>query len=149
MSIRTNSPKVEKVLKKNYDGTTDLNPFIETASVQVDQIVQYASDNGFTAVPAATLEIIERWLSAHYYGVMAQLYVTKRAEGTTATFQGQTAMYLESTVYGQMAMRLDPTGYLSSIGTKNLKIARAIWLGKDPIDQLDYEPGVGRSIESE
>lgn len=75
---------------------------------------------------------------------MAQLYKIKNDRMASATFQGDTKMYLESTVYGQQAMAMDPTGYLRSIGGEVMKVARVTWLGKDPIAQNDYEEGVGR-----
>lgn len=144
MAIRTTSGAVEAILVKNYDGATTLTPFITAGSTMTDEIVVFAAEQELTALTDAKLEVIERWLSAHFYAVMAQLYKTKHSPGQSAVFQGDTAMFLESTTYGQMAMTLDPTGYLRAIGGREMKIARVKWLGKDPVDQSEYEPGIGR-----
>jgi hypothetical protein len=110
---RTTVSQVQGVLGRNWDGATDLQPFIDTATVIVDQVVSIA---GAKLTPAtlsdAQLELIERWLSAHCYTRMDQLFSSKSTGGASASFQGQTAMYLESTVYGQMAMSVDTSGAL-------------------------------------
>jgi len=116
----------------------DLDPFIETASSIVDDVVECATAKGKT-LTAAKLELIERWLAAHFYAVSDKPYTSRSTVDASGSFAGQTAMYFESTLYGQHAMRLDPSGCLDAIGGKERKRAGGSWLGKNPSSQIDYE----------
>jgi hypothetical protein len=143
---RTDAAAVQAILGKNWDNLTVVTPFIETASMVMDGVAACAIDNGETLTDFE-LEIIERWLSAHYYLIMDQIFSAKRSEGAIAQFQGKTNMYLESTIYGQTAMRLDRSGCLNAIGGAEFKKARGFWLGRDPVDQTCCVPGVGRGFD--
>lgn len=148
--MRTNSQAVKDLLREttqtdsgdniegDYDGVTSLVPFIQTASALVDAISSYASDNG-VSMGASLLELIERWLAAHYYCQADRLYSFKTTEGAQATFQGKTGMYLEYTPYGQTAVGLDSSGYLASLAQGGRKRASISWLGKPPSSQIDYD----------
>ena len=126
---RTNSDDVEAILGGHYDGSTDLDPFILTASSLVSKCS--SADTGGVH-SASDLELIERWLAAHFYAHSDQLPQNKSTGGASAGFQGQTAMVFNSTQYGQTALALDTTGYLAklqqqaSIGPIK---AGAAWLG--------------------
>ena len=110
--MRTTQAKVAAVLvdsslssngQGDYDGTTDLLPYIEAASSIVDDLVDTDEDGVLTA---AKLELIERWLSAYYYTIMDPIYVSKSTEGASASFQQRD--------YKQVAVNLDPTGMLNA-----------------------------------
>lgn len=140
---RTNATAVAKVLMDDYGprlsgDNPDLDPFIETASSIVDDVVECATAKGKT-LTAAKLELIERWLAAHFYAVSDKPYTSRSTVDASGSFAGQTAMYFESTLYGQHAMRLDPSGCLDAIGGKERKRAGGSWLGKNPSSQIDYE----------
>lgn len=60
MSVRTTSAAVQAILKKNYDGETVLDPFIESGSSMTDEIVTYCTNNGLDALTFTKLELIER-----------------------------------------------------------------------------------------
>lgn len=138
MAVRTNSASVQAILGGNYDGVTTLTPFIDAASSIVDDVASCASDAG-TPLSSAKLELIERWLSAHCYAHMDQTFASKGTEGASASFHGQTGMYLASTRYGQFATTLDPTGCLQSVAGGQVSRAGGFWLGKTPSEQIAYE----------
>jgi hypothetical protein len=137
---RTNTNLVEELLSTggnggDYDGTTDLNQFIDTATVIVDRVAACAVRKG-KALTSAELELIERWLAAHAYAMIDQPYLQKLTEKSMAKFQGKTGMRLEATKYGQMASDIDYSGCLESI-SKRQTISIG-WLGKPPSEQIDY-----------
>jgi len=134
--MRTSATAVMSILGDNYSDSISLEPFIETASGVVDQLVNYGNDIGVT-VSTALQELIERWLAAHYYAIADQLYSSKSTQGASATFQGQTGMGLDATLYGQQAKSLDITGYLRMID-KGISRVSVLWLGKPPSEQIDY-----------
>lgn len=141
MAIRTTATAVKKLLRDgvvgtDYDGSTDLTPFIETGSSIVDDMVSYASDAGLTAYSAAKLELIERWLSAHTYKMSDQAYASESVGGASGQYQGQTGLYLDGTKYGQMAKLLDTRGYLAAMeaGTPSLR-----WGGKRYSERIPYD----------
>lgn len=139
---RTSAAAVKAILLpgKDYDNdqAADLTPFIDTASAMVDDVVACISAKGGMALTAARLELIERWLAAHYFKVSDKPYSSRSTEGASGGFDGQTAMYLESTLYGQTALRLDSSGCLDAAGGKEVKTAGAAWLGRPPSEQTDY-----------
>lgn len=137
---RTNSAAVQGVLLNDYDSAEapSLTPFIDTASIIVDRIATCATKKGIT-LTGSELELIERWLAAHFYGVSDQPYTASRTLDAYGQFQGRTNMYLEATKYGQMAMVLDNSGCLAAIGTEVRKRASMAWLGKTKTEQIPYE----------
>lgn len=137
---RTNAAAVQGILLKDYDeeNAPSLDPFIATATVVVDRVDDRATDNGLT-LTSTELELIERWLAAHFYAVSDKPYQSKSTEGASASFAGQTRMYFAATLYGQMAISIDRSGTLFAMGSESgRKSARAVWLGKAPSEQIDY-----------
>jgi hypothetical protein len=133
---RTNSTAVEALLMKDYDPDWSVASAIETASVMVDNVVACASRKNVT-LSTTNLEILERWLAAHYYSVSDRPYEQKRTQQSWAKYQGKTGMGLESSHYGQTALGLDPSGCLEAINAK----ARAgvFWVGKTKSEEISYE----------
>ena len=134
---RTTTLLVQGILVGDYDGSTDLTPYIDTASLFVDEVEECAINKG-RPLSAAKLEMIERWLAAHFYGQSDKPLTQKSTQDASATFAGQTGMYLESTLYGQTASRLDPSGCLQAIAGNERKVASLFWAGKPPSTQTDY-----------
>lgn len=144
---RTTSDNVKAILLPGRDYDTanapSLAPFIDTASAIVDDVVTCLTRKGLT-LSATRLELIERWLAAHVYQQSDQGYASRSTEGASASFQGQTAMYLEGTKYGQMALSLETNGCLAAIASgKGNARARGFWLGKTRSNQLEYDDGIG------
>lgn len=107
--FRTTAEAVEKIIKvKTGD---DLTPFIETANSMVTDL---CTDSGYSD---EKLELIERWLSAHYYATYKPRTIQESVEGVAEQFEGRTQVGLGNSRYGQQAMVLDYKG--------NLKIADA------------------------
>jgi hypothetical protein len=134
--VRTTPAKVQGILGRNYTPGSDVAPFIETASAIIDDLVIAASANSLT-VSATKLEILERWVAAHCYGHHDQFFQSKSTDGASASFQGQTGKFLESTQYGQMAMSLDTTGFLNRLNKGNPQ-AQFFWAGRYPSQQIAF-----------
>ncbi len=142
MASRTNSDAVIALLQDDYgplaDGTLpDLTPRIESASVTVSRVKTGALSAKGISMSFEELEIIERWLAAHLYAVTDKPYQSKTTGGASASFNGQTGMGFESTLYGQTAMNLDYSGVLTNINKR--QFARSAWLGKPRSEQLSWE----------
>lgn len=143
MPARTNSDAVKALLTPglNYDTKRQpsLTPFIDTAALQVDGMVELAAVDGISYT-AERLEMIERWLAAHGYKLSDKDQVSRSTRGASASFAGSTDMGLDATLYGQQAKRLDPYGYLSLAieGAGGQPTAGGQWLGKNPDQQNEY-----------
>ena len=136
MSVRTTSAAVTAILGGHYDGSTSLTPFLDTATVLVDQLE--AADSG-GLMSAAALERVEAYLTAHFYAHADPITQSRSTGRASGQFQGQTAMGFDATLYGQTAKRLDATGYLVKLDQPLRPKASCSWLGKQPADQLDAD----------
>lgn len=142
---RTTSALVEGVLLSDYDSQYNLQPFIDTAAVVVTRVSDCAVSRGIP-LTTAELELVERWLAAHFYATSDRPYQERTTDGARGKFQGETGMYLDSTFYGQQALLIDYSGCLASIGSggadgsglTSRNAARVVWLGKPPSEQIDY-----------
>jgi hypothetical protein len=135
---RTTPEAVGEVLGEDWDGLRSLTPFIDTAALLVTRVATCAVQRG-TPLGVEELEIIERWLSAHFYTMSDKALVSKNSADAGGAFHGQTAMYLEASLYGQTAVGFDITGCLLSLTKPQTKSVGAFWLGKPPSSQIDYE----------
>lgn len=133
---RTTSASVQAVLKDDYDGATDLTPYIATASAIVDRVKTCATRKG-KDLSDVELELVERWLAAHLYCQSDKPYTNRSTEGASGAFAGQTSMGFDSTLYGQTACRVDFSGCLLNIDKRQM--ARSLWLGKTATEQLTYD----------
>jgi len=141
MATRTNAALVRQVLQDDY-GTTEagiesptLEPFMLAANLLTTRMASTAAANGFTHTTDEK-KSIETWLSAHFYVMSDQNYITKNTGGASATFQGKTAMHLEASKYGQSACIIDASGTLRAMAKGG--IARIQWLGLPVSGQTDY-----------
>jgi hypothetical protein len=137
---RTTASAVEGILGRDYDGTTDLDPFIDTAEVMVDEAeAQAALSEPVVTMTDGRLELMERWLAAHFYQMSDPGYASKRTGAKSGVFTGKTDMGLAATRYGQTAMILDISGQLTSQSGAaggggsggGKKVAGALWLGTE------------------
>ena len=119
------------------DPDISMSIFIETAA----ELTAYIESCAATVPSDNRLKVIETWLAAHFYSIRDQQFQSVNTDGASATYQGQTAMYLDSTHWGQQAITLDTTGCLAGLvqdakqGKRQLKME---WLGKPPSEQVDY-----------
>ena len=138
---RTTASAVTEVLgepeeRGDYHGSRSLTTFIDTANVIVNRVATCASERGIT-LSTTELEMMERWLAAHFYCQSDKPLGAKNDLGGGGTFHGRTDMGLDSTLYGQTAKRLDWSGCLASLDRQQR--VGGFWLGKPPSEQIDYE----------
>ena len=62
-----------------------------------------------------TVDEICRWLAAHLATVADPRVESSRASGHSVDFRGDTGMGLKTSMYGQQAKLLDPTGCLAAL----------------------------------
>ena len=108
-------------------------PFIEIANVLVTEAC--TGDNGpDPAYDAARLELIERWLTAHFYTIRDPRTTQEKAGSVASTYQSKVDLGFDTSHYGQTAMRLDTNGGLAEIN-EDAKEGRprvgVAWLGTD------------------
>lgn len=109
MAARTLPTAVKGILGNEYDNETQLIGFIDTASMMVDEC---AANDDTGSMTATRLEIVERWLAAHFYQMADPGYKSRNTAGASGSFNGETGQGLMSTRYGQQACILDLTGTL-------------------------------------
>lgn len=121
---RTTSDAVAAIVE--IDSDIDLSPFIETANAIVTDI---CAPLGYDDT---RLELIERWLSAHFYRIRDQAIASEAAGSVSETFQYKIALDLKQTQYGQQAIALDTKGGLAAFN-KRLELGTPkpgiTWLG--------------------
>lgn len=128
---RTTSDAVAAIIE--VDASIPLAPFIETASSLVEEICAPA-DIGYTS---ERLELIERWLSAHFYAIRDPRTTNEKAGPVAATYESKVALHLDLTRYGQQAMLLDTNGGLAELNEEMQKPTKTrqagvSWLGSCP-----------------
>jgi len=108
MAVRTTPEAVDLII--SYDTTLipDLTPFIASASLLVDTIVDIP-----TAPSDAILEVVERYLCAHLIGITDPRLGSEQVKSLQASYQYKLKEGLGLTHWGQTAMLLDTTGRLA------------------------------------
>lgn len=139
---RTNAAAVETLLGPNWDGITDVEQGIDSASPIVDRVVAQAIADCRGALSTAEQEILERWLAAHFYCAVDPLYQSKNTDSASGQYEGTSAMGLQHTRYGQQAMRLDWTQCLRNLDEQ--QYTQAFWLGRKNAGPYGREFKAGR-----
>lgn len=121
MSLSTPTT-VQAILGDNYGALEDgslpgLQQFCDAAYLTMQRVAACAVKKGIT-LSDAEKEMIERWLAAHYYCQMDPLYTSRSTAGASGSFQRKQGDGFETTEYGATAVRLDPSGCLSSLGKR-------------------------------
>jgi hypothetical protein len=112
----------------------DLTPFIQMAN---DIVTRVCGNSGYTdGYVGSTMEMIERWLSAHFYTVFDNQLAAAKAGTASVAFQYKVDYGFKSSMYGQQAMRLDTAGGLAKLDNstnikRQIKI-RIDFIGRDP-----------------
>lgn len=132
MAIRTNEDAVKETLLGDYDTKKNysLMPFIETASVIVDQMAEVATESE-TPYSDSMLEILERWLAAHFYVQGDPSYTARSTLGASGSYTGQFAMGLDNSRYGQQFRFLDYRRTIDEVTASeaDTPIAEGYWGG--------------------
>lgn len=122
MAIRTTKELVGGIVE--LDEEIDVSPFIETANALIDQV---CLDSDYSET---LLELIERWLSAHFYSLRDPLTDLEQVKSVRVQYRGQTKLGLDFTQYGQHAKLLDVDGNLAILDEGKVKLQAGIaWLG--------------------
>lgn len=110
------------------DDGSGLSPFIDTANALVTEL---CLNSGYQP---ATLELIERWLSAHFYSIIDPQAASEGAEGVSISYQQSVSLNLNQTRWGQQAMLVDYKGNLAALQKRVTEgiapIPGVIWLGR-------------------
>jgi hypothetical protein len=110
---RVTSDEVAEIVE--VDSTISMTPFITVANLMV---TKHCVDTAFTVTE---LKEIERWLSAHFYCIRDKRRTSEAVDGASESYQHTEDLGLDSNEYGQMAMRLDWSGALSSLNNSSKK----------------------------
>jgi len=133
MAVRVTEDEVKKII--DWDGSTDIEPFITAANQIVNQV---CLDSGYSD---DLLKEIERWLSGHAYVMTDQTPSETKAGEATEKYQYKIGLFLKQSKQGQMAMLLDTDGNLAQLSQQledgeNPSITVS-WLGEDYNDDTD------------
>lgn len=129
MSARTTSELVGGIIE--VDSNISLDPFITTANELVTEICVPA---GYTD---ERLELIERFLAAHFYTLRDPRPTSEGAGSVQAAYQSKVDLGLKTSHYGQQAMILDTAGGLAELNANTHimpTVARTVsvtWLGTE------------------
>lgn len=126
----TDADKVRTIVETDDEAFPDLGPFIAAANSLVGAVCLGSGYSDFT------LELIERWLAAHFYAVSDPRSTYEQAGSVSEKLEGKTDLGLDFTRYGQQAKLLDYAGNLAKLGRDQVgKYARVamemVWLGTD------------------
>lgn len=125
---RTTEAAVQAIVETEDD--ISLTPFIEVANMLV---TKKCLDSDYDD---AQLELIERWLSAHFYAVRDLRRSSEKAGSVGESFQYKVDLNLAVTVYGQQAMVIDTDGNLAKLnketGNGGPMRASVTWVGTAP-----------------
>lgn len=116
----------------DYESGKDLSSFILIAN---ELVTECCGDEGYTET---RLELIERYLAAHFYTNYDPRTSSEGAGAVSASYQGATNIGFDSSFYGQTAMRLDTSGGLAALNEKIKKGKKRTvsisWVGKEELD---------------
>lgn len=139
---RTNATLVKQIISVQ-DGV-DLTPFIAIANQITTDVCTYPHvGQDATLFPPYTdgfigskMELIERWLSAHFYTIFDNQLSRANAGTVGVGFQFKIDLGLKASMYGQQVLRLDNYGGLAAldntVNTKRQIKASITWLGRCP-----------------
>lgn len=119
----------------------DLSPFIAIANMMTTDICTYPKPGGDqTLLPysdgfiGSKMELIERWLSAHFYTIYDNQLDSAKAGTVAVKYQYKVDLGLKVSLYGQQVLRMDSNGGLAQLDnivnvTREITV-KLSWLGK-------------------
>lgn len=137
MSYRTTYAAVAKIaeIESSYDEDS-FEPFIEAANALVTE--KCSTDD----YDDTRLELIERWLSAHFYCIREMRAEMEKAGSVSEKKQSKVDLGFDVTHYGQMAMRFDTAGGLAKLNQEiksgGVSSIGFTWLGDNDTNNEDY-----------
>lgn len=127
---RTTAIAVQGILEDSP--TLSLTPFMEAAYYLVTKCCATQTQADGTAwYTDEDLELIERWLSAHFYHVAVTRADAERAGSVGQSLRSRVDLKLNLTHYGQQAMILDVAGGLTTLNEQGkITVVPAVtWVG--------------------
>lgn len=130
--MRTTDILVSAIIE--VDTSIDLTPFMTIAN---ELVTEKCLASGYSD---DRLELIERWLSAHFYTNRDPRAVSEKAGPVGAVYQSKVDLNLSTSHYGQTAMLLDTAGNLAELNASitSGRVTRTVsvsWVGTDPDDE--------------
>ena len=113
---RTSSALVEQIWQQDTN-VSNFGPFIIAANIVVTNAFANKS------VDASILKEIERWLSAHFATVLEPSVLEEEHDEAKLKYAlPKMGDGLQASMYGKMALSLDPVGALLEIGKRSATI---------------------------
>ena len=134
MAVRTTATLVGGLI--DVTSGVDLDPFILTANELVTEVCSLVTNSDASLYYSSTrLEIIERWLAAHFYSIYEPRAKNERAGSVGETIESKVGLGLDVTRYGQQAQLLDTNGGLAaldaSVEVGKRRQVRVRWAGTE------------------
>lgn len=130
---RTTSSAVQGIIET--ESSISLTPFIEVAN---ELVTELCTASGYTDT---RLELIERWLAAHFYAIRDLRRANEKAGSVGESFQYKLGLNLAVTMYGQQVMLLDTAGNLAALNKQaesgGIRRVGVTWLGTEEDDEED------------
>jgi hypothetical protein len=112
---RTTATEVKKILDSTALSDTDIDSYIVTANVLVNDVLGTGTTDLLTE--------IEKWLTAHLIvSTRERQAESEEAGGAKIKYTGKYDAGLKSTTYGQMVLTLDTTGKMATLSGRAAKI---------------------------
>jgi hypothetical protein len=144
---RTTLAAVAAIIETDPDVVPDeaaMLPFILVANELVTECCT-GTQGPATEYTAERLELIERWLAAHFYTNRDPRMSSESAGGVGGSYQSSVSLGFDTSHYGQTAMRLDTNGGLARLNQDTKKGGRprvgVKWLGT-PNSEIELTEGL-------
>lgn len=115
MAARVTAAEVKEIIKTRLTNA-EVDPYVTAANVFINDVL----GTGATDI----LKQIELWTAAHMIAISKTRQAkSDEAGGAKVDYTGEYGQNLAMTSYGQMALSLDSTGKLASVGLKRASIS--------------------------
>lgn len=125
---RTTDTAVRGIIE-GVDEEDDLDPFIETANIVVTALCEQIYLLADSVNGPSQLELIERWLAAHFYSCDRSRLLTETIGKAKDGIEGKIDLGLQLTHHGQQVKGIDFRGALADFGQNRRKV-KVTWLGR-------------------
>jgi len=130
MAYRTTVSAVEGIIEVDSTTISDITPFIAVAN---ELVTECCASAGYSE---SRLELLERWLTAHFYAIRDPRVDTEKAGSVSVKYQYKVDLGFNVTTYGQQALLLDTAGGLielqNALMTGKKKVIPGVtWLGTE------------------
>jgi hypothetical protein len=138
---RTTADAVKGIVEVDSDSVADLTPFIETASELVTELCEPAGYD------ETRLELIERWLAAHFYTIRDNRRVSEAIGSVNEWYQYKLGLNLACSMYGQQAMMLDTKLTLAALSNAAQEVKSSAAISVTSLHSCDDNYYVGEVDE--